>query len=113
MTTNKKLNTFFNNIGNNAIKNEETSIGIVEELTIQNLAKNLKSNGSTIYTLLGVKNASIAPKSMELWFNELRVSDFDNKSSWAAIVNADANLADFADVSLTGSMHTIGFGSLD
>jgi hypothetical protein len=58
MTTNKKLNTFFNNIGNNAIKNEETSIGIVEELTIQNLANNLKSNGSTIYTLLGVKNAS-------------------------------------------------------
>ena len=71
-------------------------------------------NLSNIRTImLGVKNASIAPKSMELWFNELRVSDFDNKSSWAAIVNADANLADFADVSLTGSMHTIGFGSLD
>ncbi len=50
--------------------------------------------------MLGVKNASLAPKSMELWYNELRVSDFDNKSSWAAIVNADANLADFADVSL-------------
>ena len=63
--------------------------------------------------MLGVKNVSFAPKSMELWFNELRVSDFDNKSSWAAIVNADANLADFADLSLTGSMHTIGFGSLD
>jgi len=71
-------------------------------------------NLSNIRTfMLGVKNASIAPKSMELWFNELRVSDFDNKSSWAAIVNADANLADFADISLTGSMHTIGFGSLD
>ena len=48
MTTNKKLNTFFNIIGNNAIKNEETSIGIVEELTIQNLANNLKSNGSDV-----------------------------------------------------------------
>jgi len=64
MTTNKKLNTFFNNIGNNAIKNEETSIGIVEELTIQNLANNLKSNGSTIYTLLGVKNASAITSEM-------------------------------------------------
>ena len=63
--------------------------------------------------MLGVKNVSISPKSMELWYNELRVSDFDNKASWAAIVNADANFADFADVSLTGSMHTIGFGSLD
>lgn len=63
--------------------------------------------------MLGVKNVSNSLRSMELWFNELRVADFDNKSSWAAIVNADANLADFMDVSLTGSMHTIGFGSLD
>ena len=71
-------------------------------------------NLSNIRTImLGVKNVSLAPKSMELWYNELRVSDFDNKSSWAAIVNADANFADFADISLTGSMHTIGFGSLD
>ncbi len=71
-------------------------------------------NLSNIQTImLGVKNISVSPKSMELWFNELRVSDFDNKASWAAIVNADANFADFADISLTGSMHTIGFGSLD
>ncbi|MCA0933563.1 cell surface protein SprA [Lutimonas saemankumensis] len=71
-------------------------------------------NLSNIRTImLGVKNVAISPKSMELWFNELRVADFDNKSSWAAIVNADANLADFADVSVTGSASTIGFGSLD
>ncbi|MDH3321633.1 MAG: cell surface protein SprA, partial [Flavobacteriaceae bacterium] len=71
-------------------------------------------NLSNIRTIvLGVKNISSTPKSAELWFNELRVSDFDNEGSWAAIVNADANFADFADVSLTGSMHTIGFGSLD
>ena len=63
--------------------------------------------------MLGVKNTSFATKSMELWYNELRVADFDNESSWAAIVNADANFADFADISATGSMHTIGFGSLD
>ncbi len=69
------------------------------------------SNLRTI--MLGVKNISNTPKSMELWYNELRVSNFDNKGSWAAIVNADANLADFANVSLTGSMHTIGFGALD
>ena len=63
--------------------------------------------------MLGVKNVSFAPRSLEVWFNELRVAEFDNKSSWAAIVNADANFADFADISATGSMHTIGFGSLD
>ncbi len=71
-------------------------------------------NLSNIRTfMLGVKNNTLTPKSAELWYNELRVSDFDNEGSWAAIVNADANFADFADISLTGSMHTIGFGSLD
>ncbi|MCK5637926.1 MAG: cell surface protein SprA, partial [Flavobacteriaceae bacterium] len=71
-------------------------------------------NLSNIRTfMLGVKNISLSPRSMEIWYNELRVSDFENEGSWAAIVNADANIADFADVSLTGSMHTIGFGSLD
>lgn len=71
-------------------------------------------NLSNIRTImLGVKNISFSPKSAELWFNELRVSDFDNEGSWAAILNADANFADFADVSLSGSMHTMGFGSID
>lgn len=71
-------------------------------------------NLSNIRTIMmGIKNVSFSPKSTEVWYNELRVSDFDNDGSWAAIVNADANFADFADVSLSGSMHTIGFGSLD
>ncbi|MCF6296829.1 MAG: cell surface protein SprA [Flavobacteriaceae bacterium] len=71
-------------------------------------------NLSNIRTLMmGIKNISSSSKSLEVWYNELRVSNFDNKSSWAAIVNADANFADFADISVTGSMHTIGFGSLD
>ncbi len=63
--------------------------------------------------MLGVKNVSNSPKSMELWFNELRVSDFDNEGGYAAIVNADLNLADFADISLSGAMHSRGFGSID
>ncbi len=63
--------------------------------------------------MLGVKNVSASPKSTEIWFNELRVSDFDNKGGWAAILNADANFADFADVSLVGNMHTQGFGAIN
>ncbi len=71
-------------------------------------------NLSNIRTLmLGVKNISNTLKSMEIWYNELRVSEFDNEGGWAAIVNADANFADFADISLSGSMHTKGFGSID
>ena len=51
-----KLNTHFNSIGNNTLKNAETSIGIIEELTLQNSKGNLKVKGNSIYTLLGVKN---------------------------------------------------------
>jgi len=51
-----KLNTHFNSIGNNAVENEKTSIGIIEELTMQNNKGILKVNNNSIYTLLGVKN---------------------------------------------------------
>ncbi len=63
--------------------------------------------------MLGVKNISITPKSFEVWFNEMRVVDFDNEGGWSALVNANVNLADFADIAANGSISTIGFGSID
>jgi len=49
----------------------------------------------------------------EVWFNELRMADMDNKGGMAAILNIDTNMADFATVSATGKKSTIGFGSLE
>jgi len=49
----------------------------------------------------------------EVWFNELRMSDLDNKGGMAAILNIDTNMADFATISATGKKSTIGFGSLE
>ena len=63
--------------------------------------------------MLGVKNVSNSDKTAEVWFNELRVVGFDNKGGWAAVLNADANLADIIDVSLAGRMSTIGFGNVE
>ncbi len=63
--------------------------------------------------MLGLKNISLSPRSAEVWFNELRSAGFDNKGGWAAVVNADANFADVANVSLAGSMSTIGFGNVE
>ena len=63
--------------------------------------------------MLGVKNISATPKSFEVWFNEMRVVDFDNEGGWSAVVNTNVNLADFADVAANGSMSTRGFGSID
>ncbi|QNM87137.1 cell surface protein SprA [Polaribacter pectinis] len=63
--------------------------------------------------MLGVKNTTTSPLSGEVWFNELRSAGFDNKGGWAAVVNADANFADVANVSVAGSMSTIGFGNVE
>lgn len=69
--------------------------------------------GSIRTLMLGVKNTSATQKSAEIWFNELRSSGFDNQGGWAAVVNADANFADLADISVTGRMQTIGFGNVE
>ncbi|ARV06911.1 cell surface protein SprA [Polaribacter sp. SA4-10] len=63
--------------------------------------------------MLGVKNTTNSTKNGEVWFNELRSSGFDNDGGWAAVVNADANFADVANVSLSGSMSTVGFGNVE
>jgi cell surface protein SprA len=63
--------------------------------------------------MLGIKNTSTSVQTAELWFNEMRVVDFDNEGGWAAVANANANFADFADVAVSGRMSTKGFGSLD
>ena len=62
--------------------------------------------------VLGIKNTSLTAKSAEVWFNELRSASFDNKGGWATVVNADANFADIANVSLAGTISTIGFGNV-
>jgi len=63
--------------------------------------------------MIGVKNKSGEVQRGEVWFNELRMSDMDNKGGYAAIANLDTNLADFANISATSRISTIGFGSLE
>ena len=67
--------------------------------------------------MVGIKNnnATITNKKIkgEVWFNELRLADMENKGGMAAILNIDTNMADFATVSATGRKSTIGFGALE
>jgi len=68
--------------------------------------------------MVGVKNNSESNGMRnaikgEVWFNELRLSDMDNKGGMAALLNIDTNLADFATISATGKKSTIGFGALE
>lgn len=52
-------------------------------------------------------------KDGTLWFDELRLTNFDQKGGWAATAHLNAKLADFADVTVSGSKSTVGFGTLD
>lgn len=63
--------------------------------------------------MLGIKNKSGDVKRGEVWFNELRLSDMDNRGGYAAVANLDANIADFANVSATTRVSTIGFGGIE
>lgn len=53
------------------------------------------------------------PKCGQIWVNELRLSDFDEKGGWAATARVTAKLADFGNVSVSGNMYTPGFGSIE
>ena len=64
--------------------------------------------------MVGVRNNDIHQDIKgEVWFNELRLADMDNKGGMAALLNVDTNLADFATISATGKKSTIGFGALE
>ncbi|MCK0192175.1 cell surface protein SprA [Arenibacter sp. F20364] len=63
--------------------------------------------------MVGIKNDDNLPARGEVWFNELRLSGLDNNGGWAAIAAMDMNMADFANVSATGSKSTSGFGAID
>lgn len=66
--------------------------------------------------VVGIKNPNtgVGEKlSGEVWFNELRLSEIDSQGGWAALGTVDANLADFANVTVNGGISTVGFGSID
>ncbi len=77
--------------------------------------------GAIKVVMLGVRNSKRIPggpddglpKCGEIWFDELRMTDFNNKGGWAAVGRFQAKLADFGTAQLTGSVSTIGFGGLD
>lgn len=63
--------------------------------------------------MIGVRNNSRAKKSIEVWVNELRLSDFDEDGGWAAQGNMNVQLSDLGSVSMAGHVETAGFGGLE
>ncbi|MHA7055993.1 T9SS outer membrane translocon Sov/SprA [Aquimarina sp. M1] len=81
-----------------------------------NLRVGVKGNpnfGDVQIMMVGVKNSSGSSESGTVWFNEMRLSDLKNQGGWAAVGSVDANVADFATVSASGRISTIGFGGIE
>ncbi len=49
----------------------------------------------------------------EVWVNELRLSDINERGGWAALGRMDVKLADLGSATVSANMHTIGFGTLE
>jgi len=63
--------------------------------------------------MLGVRNNAATEKSAEIWFNELRLTEFNEDGGWAGNANLFVGLSDLGSVTLAGRTETAGFGSLD
>lgn len=72
--------------------------------------------------LIGVRNRSKYTnklpddglgKCAEIWMNELRMTDFNEKGGWAANARVTTKLADFATVTIAGNTSKPGFGSIE
>ncbi|MDZ4838727.1 MAG: cell surface protein SprA [Bacteroidota bacterium] len=72
--------------------------------------------GNVRTIMIGLRNPKDDGLSLpcaEVWVNELRVADFDEKGGWAATGRVLVKAADFARMEVTGSRRTIGFGGLE
>lgn len=66
--------------------------------------------------MIGVRNPSDPdgrPICLEVWVNELRLTNFDKTKGWAANANVSVKLADVGNVSATAAYKSSGFGPLD
>jgi cell surface protein SprA len=63
--------------------------------------------------LLSVQNVAQESMCTEVWFNELRLSQLDEKTAYAANARVDIKLADLGSITLAGSVRSRGFGTLE
>lgn len=63
--------------------------------------------------MIGVRNISSNIKSGEIWVDELRMSQFNEKGGWAAMANLNIGLSDLGAITLSGQKQTAGYGSLE
>ena len=65
--------------------------------------------------MVGIRNPDDGggPVCAEVWFNELRATDFRQNSGYAANARINFQWGDFANITASGSIKTPGFGSIE
>ncbi|MEP6465760.1 MAG: cell surface protein SprA [Parafilimonas sp.] len=63
--------------------------------------------------LIAVENETESTISTEVWVNELRLSNIDDKGGYAALGRVDMQLADLGTLSVSANTYSYGFGSID
>ena len=115
-----EINVAFSNLyevkANRNRSNSNLSLPYTEQVGRYNITVVGRPDLSTVQTLMiGMRNPSSIdsePKTFYLWANELRVTDFDSKSGFAANARLDAQLADLGNISASLRHSSIGFGAI-
>ncbi|MDD4107116.1 MAG: cell surface protein SprA [Prolixibacteraceae bacterium] len=72
--------------------------------------------GNVQVVMMGIRNKrgqlNTGPKAVEVWVNEMRLSDFDESGGWAANARVTTRLADLGSITVAGRSRTAGFGSV-
>jgi len=63
--------------------------------------------------VIGVRNSAGLTRSVEVWVNELRLTDFDERGGWAANGSLSVALSDLGTIQAAGRITTAGFGQID
>jgi cell surface protein SprA len=73
--------------------------------------------GNVQVMMMGIRNrkgqVNTGPKSVEVWVNELRLTDFDQQGGWAANARVTTRLADLGTITVAGRTRSAGFGSIE
>lgn len=69
------------------------------------------------YAMIGVRNrqrgSDKSAKSVEVWVNELRLSDVEDDGGWGVIARMGMQLSDFGSINASTRFRSAGFGAID
>ena len=63
--------------------------------------------------VIGVRNRSGQTRSVEVWVNELRASDYHEEAGWAGQVHSRLQLGELGEANLRAQYTSAGFGAID